>query len=48
MKKIIIASTSTLHNGDYLDYLLSEIKLLFENCTEIIFIPYARPKWHFS
>jgi dipeptidase E len=43
MKKIIIASTSTLHNGDYLDYLLSEIKLLFENCTEIIFIPYARP-----
>ena len=43
MKKIIIASTSTLHNGDYLDYLLSEIKLLFENCNEIIFIPYARP-----
>ena len=43
MKKIIIASTSTLHNGDYLDYLLPEIKLLFENCTEIIFIPYARP-----
>jgi dipeptidase E len=43
MKKIIIASTSTLHNGDYLDYLLSEIKLLFENCTEIVFIPYARP-----
>jgi dipeptidase E len=43
MKKIIIASTSTLHNGAYLDYLLPEIKLLFENCTEIIFIPYARP-----
>jgi dipeptidase E len=43
MKKILIASTSTLHNGSYLDYLLPELKLFFKNCTEIIFIPYARP-----
>lgn len=43
MKNILIASTSTLHNGSYLDYLLPELQLFFRNCTEIIFIPYARP-----
>mgnify|MGYP000676828276 FL=1 len=43
MKNIIIASTSTLHNGDYLSYLLPEIEVLFQDCSEIIFIPYARP-----
>ncbi len=43
MKNIIIASTSTLHNGDYLSYLLPEIKELYTDCSEIIFIPYARP-----
>jgi dipeptidase E len=43
MKNIIIASTSKLHNGQYLDYLLPEIQLFFGHCSEIIFIPYARP-----
>jgi dipeptidase E len=43
MKNIIIASTSTLHNGQYLDYLFPEIQLFFGHCSEIIFIPYARP-----
>jgi dipeptidase E len=43
MKNIIIVSTSTLHNGQYLDYLLPEIQLFFGHCSEIIFIPYARP-----
>ncbi len=43
MKKIIIASTSTLHNGAYLEYLLPELKLFFKNCSEVLFIPYARP-----
>ncbi|MEY2738794.1 MAG: hypothetical protein RL259_703 [Bacteroidota bacterium] len=43
MKNIIIASTSTLHNGDYLSYLLPEIEVLYKDCSEIIFIPYARP-----
>jgi len=43
MKNIIIASTSTLHNGQYLDYLLPEIQLFFGHYSEIIFIPYARP-----
>ena len=43
MKKLIIASTSTLHNGEYLDYLLPTLATHFKNCTTIIFIPYARP-----
>lgn len=43
MKNILIASTSTLHNGSYLEYLLPELKTFFVNCSEIVFIPYARP-----
>ena len=43
MKNILIASTSTLHNRSYLDYLLPELQVFFTNCNEILFIPYARP-----
>ncbi|WP_396144206.1 dipeptidase PepE [Flavobacterium sp.] len=43
MKKLIIASTSTLHGGEYLDYLLPTLENHFKNCDTIIFIPYARP-----
>ena len=43
MKNILIASTATLHNGSYLDYLLPELQMFFTNCNEILFIPYARP-----
>jgi dipeptidase E len=43
MKNIIIASTSTLHGGDYLEYLLPRLSLYFLNCKTILFIPYARP-----
>ena len=43
MKKLIIASTSTLHDGAYLDYLLPTLATHFENCNTILFIPYARP-----
>jgi dipeptidase E len=43
MKNLIIASTSTLHGGEYLEYLLPELSLLFEHCKTILFIPYARP-----
>lgn len=42
-KKIILASTSTLYNGDYLDYLLSTLKDHFAGCKTLLFIPYARP-----
>ncbi|MDP5000323.1 MAG: dipeptidase PepE, partial [Flavobacterium sp.] len=43
MKNIIIASTSTLHGGEYLDYLLPELQQFFSNVNELLFIPYARP-----
>lgn len=43
MTNAIIASTSTVHGGDYLDYLLPELEKLFSNCSTILFIPFARP-----
>jgi dipeptidase E len=43
MKNILIASTSTLANEDYLEYLLPELQLHFKNCSTILFIPFARP-----
>ncbi|MBL7887631.1 MAG: dipeptidase PepE [Flavobacterium sp.] len=43
MKNLIIASTSTVYNGGYLEYLLDELKVLFADCKSIVFIPYARP-----
>lgn len=43
MKNIIIASTSTVHGSDFLEYLLEELDILFKNTNEIIFVPYARP-----
>ncbi|MGY5848883.1 dipeptidase PepE [Salegentibacter sp. F14] len=43
MKKALLASTSTLYNQEYLEYLIPEIKKFFQGITEILFIPYARP-----
>jgi len=43
MKSIIIASTSTLHEGSYLEYLLPTLQSHFKDCKSILFIPYARP-----
>lgn len=43
MKNIIIASTSTLHNEGYLDYLLETLQIHFKDCKTILFIPYSRP-----
>lgn len=43
MKNIIIASTSTVHGSDFLEYLLNELDVHFENTDEITFVPYARP-----
>lgn len=40
---VILASTSTLYGGNYLEYLKDEIALLFKEIDEVIFIPYARP-----
>ncbi|PIA79574.1 dipeptidase E [Gaetbulibacter sp. 4G1] len=43
MRNIIIASTSTLHGSDYLDYILDELTHFFKNAQTVLFIPYARP-----
>ena len=43
MKNIIIASTSTVHGGNYLEYLKEELDILFKEVSDILFIPFARP-----
>ncbi len=43
MKRVIIASTSTVHGSSYLEYILPELHLFFKGIHEIVFIPYARP-----
>jgi dipeptidase E len=40
---IILASTSTLFGGNYLEYLKEELIGLYKGVDEIIFIPFARP-----
>lgn len=40
---ILLASTSTLFGGNYLEYLTEEIKELYKGIDEILFIPFARP-----
>ncbi|WEK70946.1 MAG: dipeptidase PepE [Candidatus Chryseobacterium colombiense] len=40
---IILASTSTLFGGEYLEYLREELIQLYNGIDEIIFIPFARP-----
>lgn len=40
---IILASTSTLFGGNYLEYLKDDIQELYSGISEIIFIPFARP-----
>ncbi len=43
MKNLIIASTSTVHTGTYLDYLLPTLQEHFKGVKTLLFIPYARP-----
>ena len=43
MVNCILASTSTVYGGTYLDYLFNSLSELFKNTEEIVFIPYARP-----
>lgn len=40
---IILASTSTLFGGAYLEYLREELIKLYDGIDEIIFVPFARP-----
>jgi len=43
MVNCLLASTSTIYGGEYLDYLFDPLQELFYTSDEIIFIPYARP-----
>ena len=43
MKKLLLASTSTVYGSGYLEYLLPELKLFFKGVQTILFIPFARP-----
>ena len=43
MRKLIIASTSTLHGTAYLEYLTDTLKSHFQGVTKLVFIPFARP-----
>ncbi|MGB0891358.1 MAG: dipeptidase PepE [Flavobacteriaceae bacterium] len=43
MKKLIVASTSTVHGSGYLEYILPSLKEFFKEVKELLFIPYARP-----
>lgn len=43
MRNLIIASTSTLHNQGFLEYLLPTLQHHFTAGSTIVFIPYARP-----
>ncbi|EIW94155.1 putative Asp-specific dipeptidase [Capnocytophaga sp. oral taxon 412 str. F0487] len=43
MKRILLASTSTVYGGTYLSYLQDELIDFFAGIDEILFVPYARP-----
>ena len=44
MKKLLLASTSTVYGGTYLSYLRDELSnFFFQETNEILFVPYARP-----
>ncbi|MBD3583248.1 dipeptidase PepE [Flavobacterium selenitireducens] len=43
MKRLIIASTSTLHGGRYLEYLMPDLRRFFDAKKKLLFVPYARP-----
>ena len=43
MKKLLLASTSTLFGETYLSYLTKDLELFFKNVDTITFVPFARP-----
>lgn len=43
MINCILASTSTVYGGTYLDYLFDSLRILYKDAQKIVFIPYARP-----
>ena len=43
MKRVILASTSSLYGQTYLAYLEPRLKTFFQGISSLLFIPYARP-----
>lgn len=43
MKKLLLASTSTIYESTYLEYLLPTLSNFFKDVETLVFIPYARP-----
>ena len=43
MKRMLLASTSTVYGSGYLEYIKPELRDFFNGIEEILFIPYARP-----
>ena len=43
MKNLLVASTSTIYGGSFLQYLLPQLKEHFKAIDTLLFIPYARP-----
>lgn len=43
MKRILLASSSTIYGSGYLAYLASALKVHFKGLKTLLFIPYARP-----
>ncbi len=43
LKRLILASTSTLHQQQYLEYLMPELEQHFKAAGRILFVPFARP-----
>ena len=40
---VLLASTSTLFGGSYLEYIKEEIQSLYSGIEEVVFVPFARP-----
>lgn len=43
MTNCLLASTSTIFGGNYLDYLFDALGELYQDTEEVLFIPFARP-----
>ena len=43
MKNLLVASTSTIYGGHFLEYLIPQLKEHFKTIDTLLFIPYARP-----
>jgi len=43
MKNLIVASTSTIYGGKFLEYLKPELEKHFKSIKTLLFIPYAEP-----